>query len=153
MIPAGPLQRRPGLALAGATLVGEILRRAPGVSILVTSRERLNLKGEVVYPVGGLPFPVGEVDAESVSAPDVGEYAAVQLFLQHARRARPRLTVATEQMRHVLRVGNGVVHGKQATPGMPDESDRIETQRTSDRIEILDLRFHRDVIRLDPIGG
>ena len=61
--------------------IAALLEAAPGVRLIVTSRERLNLPGEWVLEVAGLPFP-GDCGDESVS-----EYAAVQLFVQGARRA------------------------------------------------------------------
>ncbi len=66
-------------------LMLEILQRAPGVKLLVTSREALNLQGEWVFEVGGLAFPETEQTERS------DEYAAVALFMQRARRASPGL--------------------------------------------------------------
>ena len=46
--------------LEGATLLTDILQAAPRIKMLVTSRERLNLRGEWVYPLAGLECaPVG----------------------------------------------------------------------------------------------
>lgn len=63
-------------------LVLESLQRAPDIKLLVTSREVLDLHGEWVFEVRGLPFP-----AEHTESPD--EYPAVALFIQRARRASP----------------------------------------------------------------
>ena len=41
----------------GAGLLVELLNAAPGVRLLVTSRERLNLREEWVWEVGGLAYP------------------------------------------------------------------------------------------------
>lgn len=68
--------------LPGATLLTEILQRAPQAKILVTSRERLNLQEEWVLDLQGLPFPKGRGDGE------IESYGAVQLFLQRAQQAR-----------------------------------------------------------------
>lgn len=54
-------------------LLADILRAAPGVTLLATSRAPLRLQGEHRFPVGGLAEPG----------------AAEQLFLQAARRANP----------------------------------------------------------------
>ncbi len=43
--------------LEAADLVADLLA-APGVQVLATSRERLRLRAERVYAVGGLPFPL-----------------------------------------------------------------------------------------------
>ncbi len=66
----------------GALLVTEILAHAPGVKVMVTSRERLNLREEQIYPVAGMSFPHGEAAA-------LESYSAVQLFIQHAQLADP----------------------------------------------------------------
>jgi predicted ATPase len=67
----------------GAELVADILQAAPEVQILVTSRERLHLRTEQVYPIEGLEFPDWETPE------DAAGYTAVQLFLQSARRNQP----------------------------------------------------------------
>jgi predicted ATPase/transcriptional regulator with XRE-family HTH domain len=68
--------------LDGARLLIEILDTASNLSILVTSRERLNLQEEWVFRVNGLGFP-DRYDTEPV-----GEFPAVQLFVQRARQVR-----------------------------------------------------------------
>ncbi len=66
--------------LAGADLLPKIWSQAPHVQLLVTSRERLQLRGEWVMAVHGLSYPA---DGTAVSRQD---HAAIQLFLQTARR-------------------------------------------------------------------
>ncbi len=61
------------------SLFSEILRQAPGVKLLTTSRERLNLEGEWVHAVHGMAF------SSRASLDD----DAIQLFVQTARRASP----------------------------------------------------------------
>ncbi|MCU0474715.1 MAG: serine/threonine-protein kinase [Anaerolineae bacterium] len=68
--------------LAGASLVNDLLRAAPNVKVLATSRERLNLLGETVYPLDGLDVPADD-------QPElVKRSSAAQLFVQSAKRAR-----------------------------------------------------------------
>jgi predicted ATPase/DNA-binding SARP family transcriptional activator len=67
--------------LDGMELLAEIVAAAPAVKILATSRERLNLQGEWLFLVQGLPFPQSEIEADTES------YSAVQLFVQSARRS------------------------------------------------------------------
>jgi len=74
--------------LDGIEVLDEILAVAPGVKILATSRERLNLQGEWLLPVQGLPFPRNE------SEPGAETYSAVQLFVQSARRGGPGFQLA-----------------------------------------------------------
>lgn len=66
--------------LAGAALVAMILEAAPGVTVLITSRERLKLSGETVYTLGGMRIPDSHEDLLTCDS--------VQLFLDHARRVR-----------------------------------------------------------------
>nr|HMN29478.1 tetratricopeptide repeat protein [Caldilineaceae bacterium] len=69
--------------LEGAPFVGELLTKTPQIAILVTSRQRLKLSSETVLLLEGLSYPANpEADALT--------YPAVQLFLHHACRVRPR---------------------------------------------------------------
>jgi predicted ATPase/DNA-binding SARP family transcriptional activator/uncharacterized protein HemY len=69
--------------LEAATLVSDLLNQAPMVKLLVTSRQRLNLQGEWVYPLEGLSLqPATETDLSSLEAPS----EAVSLFIQRARQ-------------------------------------------------------------------
>ncbi len=70
--------------LEGAGLIAEILAAAPQVKILVTSREKLNLQEEWLFPVGGLDLP--DVPIDPVAQAQAS--GAVQLFLQGARRVQ-----------------------------------------------------------------
>ncbi|MBN1259915.1 MAG: tetratricopeptide repeat protein [Anaerolineae bacterium] len=84
--------------MEGATLVSALLARAPGVKVLVTSRERLNLLGEAILLLEGMEFPTGEAVA------DLEHYSAVQLFLQHARRVEPAFAFDGAQRACVARI-------------------------------------------------
>jgi predicted ATPase/DNA-binding SARP family transcriptional activator len=48
------------LVAAAATLADRVLARCPGIRILATSREPLNITGEALWPVGPLPGPRAE---------------------------------------------------------------------------------------------
>jgi predicted ATPase/DNA-binding CsgD family transcriptional regulator len=67
-----------------APLISDLLTAAPKVTALVTSRERLNLNGEVVYPLAGLHYPDTDSDEEPL------RFGAVELFIECALRANPR---------------------------------------------------------------
>jgi DNA-binding SARP family transcriptional activator/predicted ATPase len=88
------------------TLLIEILRSAPEVTLLVTSRERLNLREEWVYQVEGLPYPSGDPAKHLASSQteELESYAAVQLFLQSARRTNRHFTLSASDAPHVLRI-------------------------------------------------
>jgi predicted ATPase len=77
--------------LDGAALVSTLLAAAPGVTLLVTSREALRLQEEWLYPLQGLATPL------SVYATALEEYEAVQLFLSHAQRVQPAFDLASER--------------------------------------------------------
>jgi predicted ATPase/DNA-binding SARP family transcriptional activator len=79
-------------------LVVDILQTAPGVQILVTSRERLNLSGEQVYPIDGLDFPDEETLVDQDPAALITESAAFKMFWLSARRARPDFELAGDDL-------------------------------------------------------
>jgi predicted ATPase/transcriptional regulator with XRE-family HTH domain len=90
----------------GITLLGELLQQAAGVKLLVTSRERLNVQGEWVFDLQGLPVPPeGEVI-------HLAEYSAMTLFVEGARRVRTGFGL-TEQNQQA------VVHICRLVEGMP----------------------------------
>jgi non-specific serine/threonine protein kinase len=86
----------------GAGLVDEILRSAPGVKVLVTSREKLNLQGETRLRIEGLSVPDQRHDWRTPA--DALEYDAVVLFMQTARRARPGLELEAPVSKQVARI-------------------------------------------------
>jgi predicted ATPase/DNA-binding CsgD family transcriptional regulator/predicted negative regulator of RcsB-dependent stress response len=69
--------------LEGTRLVAEMVQAASGVQVLATSRERLNLLGEMVYVLRGLDSPTGQM------LEHIQEYDTVKLFLQSAQRSQP----------------------------------------------------------------
>lgn len=75
-----------------AGLCSTILAAAPGVKLLVTSREALDLQEAWRYSLLGLSIPNGP--PEQTAQP--GEYDAVRLFAQCARRARPTFALEAE---------------------------------------------------------
>jgi len=80
------------VALA-APMLADLLAACPRLSLLVTSRATLRIRGEHEYPVAPLAFP----DLERLPPPDdVAWYPAVILFNQRARAVKPdwRLTAA-----------------------------------------------------------
>ena len=82
-----------------SSLVEQILSRAPNVILLITSRERLNLREEQVYHLEGLTYP--EID---VSSQDAEHYSAVALFAQCAQRADRRFALDAGVLPNVLRI-------------------------------------------------
>ena len=63
------------------------------LKILATSRERLNLAGEVTYPVPALAMPEPK---QSITPAALGQYEAVQLFIDRAVAAQPAFQVTDQ---------------------------------------------------------
>jgi len=83
-----------------ASLVLELLHAASGVKILVTSRARLNVRGEHLLPIEGMHYP--ETLPETAS--ELDQYSAVQLFLTSAREVRPDFQPTTDEVQHVIHI-------------------------------------------------
>ncbi len=71
-----------------ASFVPELLRVCSGLKIVVTSRVRLNLTGELVYPMGGLELPLETDTPEQARDRD-----AIKLFLDRAKTANLRFSL------------------------------------------------------------
>ncbi|HUF30019.1 MAG TPA: tetratricopeptide repeat protein [Gemmatimonadaceae bacterium] len=70
--------------VVSAAFLTRVIERAPGVKLLVTSRQALNVRGEWLVPLQGLTVP------RDTSVP-IERYSAVQLFLQTATAAGERV--------------------------------------------------------------
>jgi len=85
-------------SLDAADLVAEILERLPNLRVLATSRERLNLRGEWMFELQGLPVPpldyAGELD----------NYGASALFILSARRAKPEFDIKKDEHTALIRI-------------------------------------------------
>jgi WD40 repeat protein/predicted ATPase len=92
--------------LDGADLVSDILAGAPQVTLLITSRERLNLRTEWVFDVEGLSFPHQDPHTSAMpqSLADLTNYSAVQLFVQRARQVEPELSVSETTLMAIVRI-------------------------------------------------
>jgi predicted ATPase/DNA-binding CsgD family transcriptional regulator len=77
--------------LDGVDLLTEVLQTAPGIRLLVTSRELLNLQEEWLYTVRGMDFPATD------DADDFQTYSAVQLFVERTRRVRRNFSLIDER--------------------------------------------------------
>ena len=66
--------------LESADLLTDILKVAPQIKMLVTSRETLNLSGEVLYHIRGLSIPYEEIKRQAT------EYDGVKLFIEASQR-------------------------------------------------------------------
>ncbi|MGW5719423.1 ATP-binding protein [Amycolatopsis sp. NPDC003865] len=86
---------------ACATLAHDLLRAAPGLRLLATSRERLALAGEHLWPVSPLPLP-------EPGRPLPGgawlRYPALTLFAERAAAVDPAFAVTAENQERVAQV-------------------------------------------------
>ncbi|HYZ91472.1 MAG TPA: LuxR family transcriptional regulator [Actinomycetota bacterium] len=80
---------------ACAQLIDEILERCPGVLMLATSREALELDGERTYPLAPLTTP----DDDMPEASD-----AVRLFEERAALARPDFVVSRDNVGDIAEI-------------------------------------------------
>lgn len=94
--------------LAGVDLLTDILLTAPGVKLLVTSRERLNIQSEWAYDLAGLTFPSQSTTPESTT-PDgidvlLATYSAPALFVQRVQQARAAFKPSVQNWSAILRI-------------------------------------------------
>ncbi|MEM7131677.1 MAG: BTAD domain-containing putative transcriptional regulator [Chloroflexota bacterium] len=85
-----------------APLVGELLRLVPGLTILTTSREPLNVEGEWCLPLEGLALPQSE-DGQWSQA------EASLLFVQQARQHDARFAPSATDAEAIARICHLVV--------------------------------------------
>ena len=90
--------------LAGADILTGWLRESPGLTILVTSREPLNLQEEWVQRVEGMAYPTRPDDLNP------GDYSAVKLFAERAVQVNKTFDLQREQadVLHICRLTNGM---------------------------------------------
>lgn len=81
-------------------VITEINNRAPRVQLLITSRSRLNIYGEQLFPVTGLQIP----QVETSGPIEWEHFSAIRLFLQCARRVQPTFEVKAENLVVVIQI-------------------------------------------------
>ncbi|MEE9461943.1 MAG: NB-ARC domain-containing protein, partial [Bacteroidales bacterium] len=91
------------LIKACAEIAGKMLQSVPGLKILVTSREALNIKGEQVWRVPSLTLidPKTIVDLEHAK-----DSEAVMLFTDRARLSNPEFELESENVNEVVTICN-----------------------------------------------
>ncbi len=114
--------------LAGGALLIELLAQAPGVKLLVTSRQSLDLAAEQIYDVEGLEVPPANVaDAEKIDA-----YSAVRLFSQRARRVLSRFKLTSGDAQYVA----GICRALEGSPLAIELAAIWVRTRTCEEIEL-----------------
>lgn len=84
--------------LDGADLVNALATLCPQIKLVITSREKLNLRSEISFLMEGLRFE----DAQTLESALMAE--AIQLFLVTAQRTNPDFQLTTENLVDVVRL-------------------------------------------------
>ena len=82
---------------AGLDILSQLLQVAPHVKIVVTSRVRLNVRGEHILPLNGIAYP----DTTKAGAT---EFPAVHLFIQCAEQLEPTFAPNTADRAAIARI-------------------------------------------------
>jgi predicted ATPase/class 3 adenylate cyclase len=123
------------LIQATSELVDDLLRAVPGLRILATSREALNIPGEATWRVPSLSLP----DLTHLPPPDgLGRYEAVQLFVDRAVSAQPSFSLSEQNSAAVARV----CHRLDGVPlALELAASRVKMLPPSEILRRLDDRF------------
>ncbi len=78
------------LLTACAQLVDAVIRGCPDVKVVASSREGLNIAGELTYRVPSLPFPE---QGGAATAQTIVEYESALLFIERAQFHQPSFTL------------------------------------------------------------
>jgi predicted ATPase/class 3 adenylate cyclase/tetratricopeptide (TPR) repeat protein len=81
----------------GASIISDILKAAPEIRVLATSRSKLGITGETVYPLAGL-------ESSWETAEEALQTGGVQLFLDAARRAKPTFELTGDDLDGLARI-------------------------------------------------
>lgn len=90
--------------LPSANLLAQLLAACPRLTLLVTSREPLRLRGEQLYPVPPLDLPT-PADLQATPAPEgLLHFGAVGLFVQQARAIQPDFALTSAEATTIVEV-------------------------------------------------
>lgn len=126
------------LLRASAELTESLLRNCSGLRILATSREPMNIAGEVVWPVPSLTLPDIK---QPPSVESLRQREAARLFAERAVSHRPTFALSSENARAVAQICrrlDGIplaIELAAARVGVLSE-DQIE-ERLTDRFKLL----------------
>jgi DNA-binding SARP family transcriptional activator/predicted ATPase len=84
--------------------IASLLEGAPQVTLLITSRVRLNLAEEWVYSVAGLSVPPEANGIAPVNLADLEKYSAVEMYVHHAQRVHADFSLTPQNWRAVVRI-------------------------------------------------
>ncbi len=116
----------------GMSVAGRLLAAAPGIKILVTSRERLHLQGEWVYEVDGLAVPTSD------STDSFEGYGSVELLAERLRQVRSRAPLRHEERPVAIRIC-------QLVEGMPLAIELAAAWANSLTLEEIESQIRRNL--------
>ena len=126
-----------------ATYLPYLLGALPSLTILVTSRERLNLHGEWTYPLEGLSCPA-EGETPSSLIPLCKQYSAIQLFVNRARQNAAHFQITDqnrEQVARICRLAEGSPLAiEMCAAWIPQFPCQVIADELSNRLDILQSR-------------
>jgi predicted ATPase/DNA-binding SARP family transcriptional activator len=124
---------------SGRDLVLDMVRAAPKLKLLVTSRERLNLQAEWLLTLHGLSYPPAEAGFGQET------FEAVELFEQGARRVRPEFSLSAEwpEVVRICRFLDGMPLGIELAATWVSMMPCAEiVQELSQGLDLLSTRLH-----------
>ena len=126
-----------------ATLVDRLLRAAPGLTVVATSREPLRVAGEVVFRVPSLAIP----DLQDAPTPtQLLRFEAVRLFVDRASAAAPDFALDEENAADVARICvrlDGLPLALElAASRLGALGPAVVAERLDDRFRVLRARSH-----------
>ncbi|MDX1414936.1 MAG: BTAD domain-containing putative transcriptional regulator [Candidatus Promineifilaceae bacterium] len=87
------------------SLIQELLSNSSHLRIMVTSRSRLNISEERLFPVAGMKLPeLSAVDRLVDSAPQVNAYSGLMLFTDRAARIKPGFQITQENLSDIVNI-------------------------------------------------
>lgn len=84
--------------IEGVDLLLTLLQQAPKVVLLITSRQQLNVQAEDIFVLQGLPTPASAADEQA------GQFAAVRLFVDRARRLDKQFKLTADNLPPIVRI-------------------------------------------------
>jgi predicted ATPase/DNA-binding CsgD family transcriptional regulator len=112
------------LIAAIAQLVQELLTTSTGLNILATSRQPLNISGEMIYQVLGLALPLS-YSVNAFNSQDLLQYDAIHLLVERARAVSTHFIITPENAAAIVEICRRV-------DGIP-----LALELTSARLKIL----------------
>jgi predicted ATPase len=83
----------------GASHLSDLIARCPNLTLLVTSRERLNIAEEYAVRITGLSFP-----ANNLTLDKANHFSAVNLFVKRGKAARPDFELRENNLADIVRI-------------------------------------------------